>query len=272
MTMKRIISGLMIGIASCFLYSCTNLEKEIDLALPEYENKLVVECYLEPGQPYRLLLTESLSYFEDPNNPFVDNAMVIISHNGTPDTLKNDFLLDVAKNKTYNYTSPALVPFDYTGEFTLEIRDRKGRYVTGRTIIPVPVKIDTIKFEYNEDSLAFPLTTFHDDLSTTNFYRYQVTRDSYLGDELIDFILDDKLNTSSEISLGSAYKLESNAYIIVTLYHITEDYYDFLESAGSAIDANGNPFGQPATIKSNVKGGLGIFTGLSFDRKILNRP
>ena len=57
--------------------------------------------------------------------------------------------------------------------------------------------------------------------------------------------------------------------IISTLFHIDKAYYDFRESVQNAINSNGNPFGQPGVLKSNIEGGLGIFTGLTFDRKTL---
>lgn len=265
--MKTNLTSLLICSLCLILNSCS-LEKEIDLNLPEYESKLVVECYLEPGEQYRLALTESVDYFDPRINPIITDALVIINYNGDTDTLKFGITSD-ATGKIYNYSSPQIVPVDYFSEFSIEVRDIKGRVVTGKTTIPVPALIDTVEFRYNEDSLAFPLTKFYDNRSLTNYYRYQVTRDSYLGDELTDFIFDDKLITSSQIALGSSYELKKGDSVIVSLYNINKDYFDFLNSVNSAIDANGNPFGQPASIKSNVQGGLGIFTGLSRDRKIL---
>jgi hypothetical protein len=35
----------------------------------------------------------------------------------------------------------------------------------------------------------------------------------------------------------------------------------------SAANANGNPFAQPAKVKSTVQGGLGVFATLVYDRK-----
>lgn len=266
--MKTNLTSLLIC-SVCFLLQSCSLEKEIDLNLPEYESKLVVECYLEPGEQYRLALTESVDYFDPRINPIITDALVIITYNGDVDTLKFGIISD-ATGKVFNYSSPKIVPVDYFSEFSLEIRDNKGRVVTGRTTIPVPVMIDTVEFHYNEDSLAFPLTKFYDNRSVTNYYRYQVTRDSYLGDELTDFVFDDKLITSSQIALNSDYKLNKGNLVIISLYNIHKEYFDFLNSVNSAIDANGNPFGQPASIKSTVQGGLGVFTGLSRDRKIIN--
>jgi hypothetical protein len=260
----------MIIIFTALLSSC-NMEKEIDLALPEYESKMIVECYLDPGNPYRLSLFESVSYFEEPSLPSIDSALVTISHNGIVDTLKFNPYLDIITNKFYNYVSDSLVlvPFDYTSEFFLEIRDRNGRVATSRAKIAPPVTIDTVEFVFNSDSMAYPLTQFTDNPNMTNYYRYLVIRYTYTGPEVQDFQFDDLLLTSSQVALGSNYTLEKSDFVIITLYHVEESYFAFLESAAAAVDANGNPFGQPSAIKSNITGGIGIFAGLSYDRKEL---
>ena len=41
-----------------------NLEKEIEIELPEYGGQIALECCLEPGKPYRLTLTRSTAYFD----------------------------------------------------------------------------------------------------------------------------------------------------------------------------------------------------------------
>jgi hypothetical protein len=264
------LKNLLILFIPFLIISCNNLEKEIDLHLPVYQNRLVVECYLEPGQPFRLTLSESVSYFAPPQAPTVDNALVIITHNGIKDTLKFEPYMDIVTGKFYNYVSASIVPVDYTSIFSLYVKDTKGREATGQTTIPPPPVINSIEFFYSEDSLVYAMTKF-DDISNTNsnFYRYVITYNDIQGPETVDYILNDRIKTSSGISVSSAYKLKKDDNIIVSVYHLNEDYYRFLESVGEAIDANGNPFGQPVSIKSNIQGGIGIFTGLNYDREEL---
>lgn len=270
--------AFMLFILSAFLYSC-NMEKEIDLKLPEYTSKMVVECYLEPGKPYQLSLLQSETYFAAPGlPPTIDSAFVTITHNGIVDSLKFDPVLDPFTNKFHNYRSLNIVPADYDSEFTLYIEDRRGRIVTGKTKILKPVKIDTVEFIFNEDSMAYAITKFTDNSSTSNYYRYMVLRVPYpptatpeVEAPVTSFTIEDAFFETSSIVLGhgSRYQLENIDSVTVALYHISEDYFDFLESVGAARDANGNPFGQPASIRSNVVGALGIFTGLAYDRKEL---
>ena len=262
--MKKFIF-LLAGIIS---FSC-NMEKEIDLDLPDYESKIVVECYLLPGSDFRLALFESVSYFDTPQLPTVDSALVIIRYNGNTDTL--EYIGLSFAGKYFNYRSSTIVPADYTSLFTLEIIDKRGRRLTASTTIPILVPIDTITIETNADSLSFPLTRFTDDPSTEDLYRYQVEENN-IGREVTDFQFDDKLFETSQVAIGSNYSLKKADQVTVSLFHLTKEHFDFLESVNAAIDANGNPFGQPAVIKSNINGGLGIFTGVAVDQKTFLIP
>jgi hypothetical protein len=47
------------------------------------------------------------------------------------------------------------------------------------------------------------------------------------------------------------------------LYHVTEDYYNYLLSANANEDAQDNPLAEPVQIKSNVEGGFGVVGGAS---------
>jgi hypothetical protein len=54
------------------------------------------------------------------------------------------------------------------------------------------------------------------------------------------------------------------------VFHISREYYDYVESVQLATVGNVNPFAQPSAIRSNVSGSanpLGIFTCLVYDRK-----
>ena len=51
---------LFLPIALAVMLAGCNLEKEVDIKLPETQERIVVECYLEPGAPINLLLTRTL--------------------------------------------------------------------------------------------------------------------------------------------------------------------------------------------------------------------
>jgi hypothetical protein len=260
------IQGLLLT-AMTFFLSCTS-DKEIDLKLPEYKSEMFVECYLEAGQPYRLSLYESLSYFDVPPLPNISSAVVTITHNGITDTLKFSPYQDLVTGKVYNYQADTSIkcPLDYTNDFYLKIVDSVGRTLTGKTRFIPKITIDQLEFTYNADSTASAHITFQDQPGVANYFRYQITLDNYKGRPRSDFLFDDAFFGTQNISVGTNYNLDNHGFVIITLYNLNKDYYDFLKSVDDANNSNGNPFAQPSNLKSNVEGGLGIFTTLTYDR------
>lgn len=265
------------------LASC-NLEKEIDLDLPQYENQPVVECYLEPGQPFRMLLSQSSSFFApfDTNLVnFLDNisikgADVNIRYNGNTIHLEEGSYIDPVNFKVYNYASDMVVPDDFQGPFDLEIILSDGGFISGTTKILPSVSIDSVVVQFPDtgnprDTLARILTYLTDpEPGVENFFRRHLHWNS-LRDSVPyqDFISSDALIDNELVTYGTAFNFPEGDSVINTIYHISPEYFNYLESVFNSIQANGNPFGQPSAIVSNVEGDvntLGIFTGLNYDR------
>jgi hypothetical protein len=62
---------------------------------------------------------------------------------------------------------------------------------------------------------------------------------------------------------GNGGSVPDTAYPLVRMYHVTEDFYRFVKSFRSAMDASGNPFAEPFNVVSNVSGGYGVFAIVS---------
>jgi Domain of unknown function (DUF4249) len=263
---------LLLLMAPMFWWGCGSFEKEVDLKIPPHERKLVVECYLEPGKPYRMVLTESVGFFDGPDTPFVSQALVVITHNGVSDTLPNVFSLDFTDFKVYNYSSTKIVPADYNSEFSLYVRDEQGREARASTRILPPVDIASFTYEFDEDSLAGITVKWPDQVGERNYYYFTFHRDSLVTQEnndfglIFDFTLDDRIGDGEEFTISSFNFLEKDDLAIATVYPITEDYWRYLETTNASVDANGNPFANPVSIFSKIEGGYGVFTGLSYVR------
>ncbi|MCS6822543.1 MAG: DUF4249 domain-containing protein [Microscillaceae bacterium] len=258
-----------VGVA---LFACRNLERTIEFELPPYRSQLVVECYLEVGKPYQLLLTESVSYFAPPELPRLLNALVTITHQGKKDTLFPEVKRDTTVNKIYTHTAKNVITAWNEDEYLLEIRDNKGRYLTARTRFLPPPRIDTAyaQFRTQPDTTAFLLVRFFDnDSNKDNFYRLVVNKRNLKGSREIDFAWQPRIITDGKISIGTSYRFKKGDTLLISLYHIEQSYLDFIRTVSDANQANGNPFAQPTVIRSNVQGGLGIFTALSYDRRTL---
>ncbi|MDX5421445.1 MAG: DUF4249 domain-containing protein [Hymenobacteraceae bacterium] len=256
-----LLAPLLLLLAGC------DLQKDIDVALPEHEPQLVVECYLELGKPLRMSVLESSGYFDEILPPLVPDAEVFITHNGRRIKLKYKPVLITQTNRFYTHTSHEIMNGKPGDIFGLEVQDSRGRKVTAFTTVLPRVPIDTIEWRFNDEGKALLLTTYQDDPDTRNFYRYMTHRDSLEKGSERSFISSDNLTNGKRVSYGSAYDYEVGDTLIISLFHIEKQYYDFLGSVSDAKNANGNPFAQPSRIKSAVQGGIGIFTNLAYDRK-----
>ena len=266
--LRPVETGFFAGLALLFT-ACGNLEKEIVVPQPLFTPQLVVECYLEPGEPYRLLLTESVNYLNADTSlvPVIGNATVRIGYGGQLETLYPGLVIDTTNRKAYNYTLNQKVVDDPNAEYTLEVTDPKGRRVTGTTRFPSLVPLKEITWGFNEKEKAYLTVRFDDPPDTEDYYRFVVTRDNLAGEVETNFTLEDRFGTNNEITLGTGYEYEDGDTLLVSLFHISKSYYDFLESANDAASSNGNPFAQPALVKSTVRGGIGVFAALVYDRK-----
>jgi hypothetical protein len=271
--LKHILPVLSIA----FLASC-NLTKDVEIDLPEYNRQPVVECYLEPGKPFRMLMTRSYAFFDTLGlssnfiqNALLEGALVTISYNGQTDTLKNQLTIVQNPIKIYNYVGDNLVPGTPGTVFDLNIRLADGGEITSSTTMMPIVPMDSIVVEFSteSDSLARILTYVTDDRNQENFYRRMLNLASLDSVPDQDFIVTDRFSQTALIVFGTGYDFEIGDTLINTFLHITRDYYDFKESVDLAVFGNLNPFAQPSPIKSNVRGSanpLGIFTPLVYDR------
>lgn len=263
---------LTLGLGAC------NLTRDVEVELPNYERQPVVECYLEPGKPFRLLLSQSYSFF-DPlgldssflNKTLLQGATVKISYNGESVTLPNQFSFEPGPLKLFNYTATQLVPATPGIEYTLDITLSDGNTITGKTIMLSPVPIDSVPVQFNPQvpDKARTLMYATDDLGTADFYRRMLHISSLDSLAEQDFITSDRLSTNATVAFGTGYDFVVGDTVINSLFHITEDYYNYIESVQLAVVSSGNPFAQPSPIKSNVTGSsnpIGIFTCLVYER------
>ncbi len=294
--MKKILYILpLLGLFAC------DLQKQVDLNLPEYEPKLVVESYLRPGQPFVVTLLESTPFFDDVQVQYVEDAEVVIRYGnkvetlapleislnsvlppGLIDTALLRLLKPILGDRVYFYASFNTVPEDFTNEFQLEINTPDGRTLSARTMIPAPTQITENEVKFDEDSLALVLTKVKDDPNQVNFYRRLMERvriDTLIenGDTTTssrirtvqDFIVDDEVTNGQLLTFGTFYDYSLGDTLISTFYSITRDYYKFIETREAAIIASFSPFAPPTVVHTNIEGGIGIFTGFTFDQKVV---
>ncbi len=263
---KRFSIGLSILLSLLTGVQCTP-EKEVDLALPDYPNIPVIECYLEPGKPYRLIAYYSVDYFDSPELIDVKNAQFQILHAGQTIDLVYDTQPRTGEFKRYNYRANDLitVPHDKSPFLLKAIIDGKTYYA--QTIIPEKINIESMVIECNDELRCRITTRYTDPIHEKNYYRYLSIADSIDGEIKQDFAFNDEWIENGKGGINGRLNFNKGQTGIIKLIHITKDYYDFLNTVQAAQSANGNPFAQPATVKSNIPGLIGIFTGIGEDEK-----
>lgn len=254
-------------IFACILTSVLACSKPVQLDLPKYEPKLTVEFYLEEGRPIKCWLQESLNYTDSRIINPIQDAMVLLKYGNVTDTLKNVFYFDSLYSKVYNYFTPKLFKVEENLEYQLLIVDKAGRELTAKTTYKKPIKIDTIVYDFNQNNEARIGLVFSDPATEVNFYRIvAIPADTIITeDETWSFNIIDNSFNGIKFSFFTGFAFERGREIKARLYNLDKAHYDFHQSTSNARQSNFNPFGQPAPIISNVKGGHGIFTILSYD-------
>src|ERR1700733_8281843 len=87
--MKKSIFNIFVFcvLSSLFLSSC--FQKQINITLPPFKSQLVVEGYLEKGEPFQVAVSKTSNFFAAPdlNAVFLRKATVILSYKNVVDTL-----------------------------------------------------------------------------------------------------------------------------------------------------------------------------------------
>jgi Domain of unknown function (DUF4249) len=254
-------------------------QKEVDIEIPPYDRQLVVECYMQVGKPFRLLLTESIGFFEPSDTPIVTGAQVVISHGNVRDTLKQGFFIEPLGFKFYNFSSTALVPQDYNTIYQIEVTHPDGRKVTGSAQVQPKTEMGSMSLSYNADSLASLTMRWQDIPNQADYYLLVLDKGSvYYADQSrdsplqFDFTLDDRIGDGQQFTVGTLFEYDHGDTLISTLYHIDEGFWRYLNSLDDAASSNGNPFAQPGVLYSTVVGGIGVFTGFDLDRDTIIVP
>ena len=299
MSVKQFVANLSLGSLLLLAAGC-NLENEFDVVLPAYTPELVVECYLQAGEVPRLTVVESGAYL--PTTAGTGQPTITLPTATTPTlglglpngitiqlpvdvtvrlTLPNgqvmplQFLpgIDPVTRKVFTHIGTAPLAMQPGQRFALDVRDTRGHRITGTAGVPAFIPIDSVRYGFNglsgNDRQANFITRWTDPAATANYYYLLLNNAREPNDDAGDYLINDQLFNGQTYTALTTYRFTPGDTLTATLFHMEEDYYNFLQSVEGAIRANGNPFAQPARIRSTVQGGLGVFAVLVTDRRTL---
>ncbi len=190
----------------CLSFIIVSCEKDIDIDLPEYEQKVVVDGRIEQGLPPIVFLNKSQKFFGETDlaafqNSFVNGAEVIVSDGTTTDTLVElctgslpqgydtivaNFLgvnvADLAFVNICAYTSVNPNIFGEVGKSYALTINHEGSTYTSSTSIPQLVPLDSVWFKaqpaetQNGIEYGFSWATMTDPDTVGNGYRWFARR------------------------------------------------------------------------------------------------
>jgi hypothetical protein len=250
------------------LITLSSCEKDVtNIKLPPSIPKLVVGCFISPQDSIITLnITRSNPIFgsgHDNTNNYskaVEDASVVISN----ETSSKPIPFNV---KTFQYELPVnsfqIIPGI---TYTLTASTPKGESISASCTVPASnLTSFSTEFTNTSSSMKKLKVTWNDIPKEINYYRvygetifHSATTDtifqSMYGD---NFLFDDKEKDGLQFySNLSSYFYYNSIYDIYVL-NIDEEYYKYQYSRNHYTSSD--PFSEPSTIYTNIKGGLGIF-------------
>jgi hypothetical protein len=280
--MKKILYLIVfISLAGC--------EKNVTVTVPGAEEGLVVEGKIEIDTPAVVILSKTLPFFGDISTSnivqnTVTGATVIVDDGSVKDTLVQIPGIGVylgqhirgEAGKTYNLTIQS-----------------GGKTLTSVTTIPFPVFPDSVwwKPEGTLDSLGWAWMHFKDPDTLGNCYKIYAQRINHytwgddagkmkdstfiaspggtFGDKFINATAFDlnfargsfSFSEKADDTGDEKFYFKRGDTIVVKYCSIDFQTHEFWRTENQQVENNGNPFGSPSPITSNISGGLGIWGG-----------
>jgi len=289
--MNRKLSFFLFIAFALFNWSC---ERDIEIELAEFEDRLVVEGYIIAEENPIVFLTQNVGFFEGIaqstlSEIIIPDATVIVRGGGQEDTL--EFVLDNNYFPPFYYTSDQITG-DYETSYELIIQ-ANGTEAYSKTYIPKATQLDTIYWEPDpeseNDSLGF-ITYRYTDPDTLGNYHYilhqRIGKDPRYYPSVSPLRSDGFVNgqqyesqffrgrTVKEIGTAPENATEDLFYFVkgdivnVLWCAIDARTYSFWNSLGN--NTSGNILTVPANLESNVENAIGIWGGYAPYRDLVH--
>jgi Domain of unknown function (DUF4249) len=286
----RLHSVLIISAGFVSLFAC---EKTITITPPPYQDRVSIQCMLEPDSLPILYFNKTVPYFDKKlsfSDLVIRNANIIISDGITSDIL----LLDSVYDRIYcqhNYFYRGAAPIRLNRSYTLNIINGTDNYVAvtstsnlSRTIIDSTSFTKVFKDLYGEHEGV--IVYFTDILSQNNYYRYEMIRyvdtttkkaseklvspclgrDSVKVDELGRSVYSDVGQNGLQLKLviEPAYSHKPGTKGLIFIQNIDKNAYEFFDQLDRQKLAQFNPFVEPVFLKDGQFGAkaVGYFSAM----------
>lgn len=292
------LKNLLTMLLGCILLAAC--ETPIDVELPDYDPKLVIEGTIENGEVAVVTLTNSIPYFANINLEYIMQNVLVTDAEVTVTSSDS-----VSEQLMFQYYPEAPLQVAFVGRnlrgeegksYTLTVK-YKGEIYTAVTTIPHTFDLDSLWFDcpsdlVNADSIRSIRVLMTDNAQEANFYSFKVKLSCpRFSDRLwvstLPLAFDDKTFNGltfnyelerynvSTLLLGGMSEEELREYTRMTfrpgdtvyVKHSQIDYdtYRFMMTGGMEAVMGSNPFTNPAPVASNIRGDgvLGAWCGFA---------
>jgi hypothetical protein len=278
--MKRIIYFLLVTL--CF-WQCSS-----EGVFPEYQQKLVVDGWIENGNVPQVFLTFTSPYFTDIDS--LSALSLLASYGKVSVSSVSDS--EILTFMPANFLFP---PYLYSGiSFTGKIGNSykmeavvSGKTYTAQTTIPLPPVIDSVWIQQlnNSDTLGIIRVSLNDPTGQSNYYRIYTqikgTDKTYTPARLPNYS-DESFNgkhVSIPVYRGRSNNLTSRDTIYfdlrdtirVKVCSMNKETFDYWNAVQQQIDNSSNPMvSQGAQLPTNITGGaIGYWCGYGITEKYI---
>lgn len=307
---KNIILKLLIFIALFNLLACEENFIPDDVNPKE---EYVVEGHIELSDlniPAYVIVSKSVSYFAKfdttlLNGIYIPDATVVVNDGENDVELKYTCISELdqltqlkilsevgdkifSKNMCLYIDKLNAIKKVAGNEYTLKIT-HKGNIISGSTIMPYPVKLDSIYFKAApgspNDTMTLLWVKFTDPPEIYNYYRYKIVKmsqnqfksgfslrkDDLFQGKVIDIPLPNPLNSNEDdFNPETANLFKKGDTILLKWSTLSKDHYEFWESF--QFSNNQGPFSSYVRAKDNIEGGIGIWGAFNSQNEILVIP
>ncbi|MCU0387169.1 MAG: DUF4249 domain-containing protein [Chitinophagaceae bacterium] len=284
-------------LATFLFFSC---EKVIELVPEEQPPKLVVDGYIESGQPPRVIITRSLAYFDKLTptmltESFVRNADVRVS-DGLRSVRLREYGIPIPGGTVFFYSvdtsnPAALMLGEFNKTYKLTISKDGETFEANTTIPDLTKKSDSLWWEpapNNPDTnRVVVFARVADPPGLGNYIRYYTSRNDSAYFPGLNSVFDDNIvdgityeiqvfrgqDRNQEFDQDEFGFFRRGDRVKVKLTNIDKATYDFWRTWEQNQQNVGNPFSVPIKVLSNISNGaIGIWGGYAAQELSLNIP
>lgn len=277
----------ILSVYALLLLNFSACQSEIEVDLPDYQSKLVVEGYIENGKPAMVMLSRSIPFFQHidlnyvVNNVLVMDAVVTLT---TSDGESEQLSFVPSSESPYMFAYMGNIRGKENTSYDLKI-EWKGQTYTSTTSILHTFDLDSIGFDQSMELLNDTMKTIRalltDDPMEANYYQiYVKVHGKNLHDRLwvttlpvafddatfsglqfnvevmranpSSFLMPEMTDEEKEEYFRMTYRPGDTVYVKYGLIDYAS--YQFWCTGGNNAALGQNPFTNPTPTFSNIKG------------------